>query len=219
MLSLGAGTVTRVHFINTIIIQLGHTFKGVYIYTRMNQIKKCRKCRIEKLISLFAKDSSRKDGLQPECKECKLQGIKQSGYQYQKQWNGKKREEGYWKKYGDSGYWNDYNKRRRKTDPYYSLYINLRSRISNLLSGRTKSKHTQEIIGLTTDQFKQYIEDKWGEGMKWDNYGYGEGKWVLDHHIPISSAKTEEEIYKLNHYTNLKPMWFKENLMKRDKIV
>jgi len=208
---------TRALFILT--IQIGHTFKGLYIYTRMNENKKCRKCGLEKQSHLFAKDKSRKDGLQPECKECKVSGIKQAGYKYQKQWNEKKREEGYWDQYKNKGYWNEYNKQRRKTDPYYSLYINLRSRISNLLSGRTKSRHTQEIIGLTTDQFKKHIESEWGEGMKWDNYGYGDGKWVIDHHTPISTAESEDEIYKLNHYTNLKPMWWRENLIKRDKIV
>jgi len=26
-------------------------------------------------------------------------------------------------------------------------------------------------------------------------------------HIPLSSAKTEEETLKLNHYSNLQPLW------------
>lgn len=191
----------------------------MYIYTRMNEVKKCRKCKCEKSIHLFAQDKSRKDGLQPECKECKIKIVKESGYKYQKQWNNKKREEGYWKQYSEGNYWNEYHKRRRREDPYYSLYLNLRSRISNLLSGRTKSKRTQEIIGLSLDQFRGHIEENWSEGMNWENYGYGEGKWVIDHHIPISSAETENEIYKLNHYTNLKPMWWKENLIKSNKTI
>ena len=185
----------------------------------MNEIKKCRKCKCEKPIHLFAKDKSRKDGLQPECKECKIKIVKESGYKYQKQWNDKKRGEGYWKQYSDGSYWNEYHKRRRREDPHYSLYLNLRSRISNLLSGHTRSKRTQEIIGLPLDQFREYIEMNWGEGMNWENYGYGDGKWVIDHHIPISSAETENEIYKLNHYTNLKPMWWKENLIKSNKTI
>lgn len=36
----------------------------------------------------------------------------------------------------------------------------------------------------------------------------------LDHKIPISSAKTEEEIIKLNHYTNFQLLKSDENLRK-----
>ena len=37
--------------------------------------------------------------------------------------------------------------------------------------------------------------------------------------IPISSAKTEEEIIKLNHYTNLQPLWSRENMSKGNKLI
>lgn len=47
--------------------------------------------------------------------------------------------------------------------------------------------------------------------MNWNNMG---GKiiteqntgWDIDHIIPISTAKTEEDIIKLNHYSNLRPL-------------
>ena len=32
-------------------------------------------------------------------------------------------------------------------------------------------------------------------------------------------ANTEEEIYKLCHYTNLQPLWAEDNLKKGDKIL
>jgi len=37
--------------------------------------------------------------------------------------------------------------------------------------------------------------------------------------IPLSSAKTEEELYKLCHYTNLQPLWAEENMKKGNKIL
>jgi hypothetical protein len=53
--------------------------------------------------------------------------------------------------------------------------------------------------------------------MNWENYGqFG---WHVDHIIPLSSAKTEEEIYKLSHYTNLQPLWAQDNLKKGNKIL
>ena len=53
--------------------------------------------------------------------------------------------------------------------------------------------------------------------MSWDNYGlHG---WHIDHIIPISSAKTEEELYKLFYYTNLQPLWAIDNIKKGNKIL
>ena len=52
--------------------------------------------------------------------------------------------------------------------------------------------------------------------MSWDNYGkYG---WHIDHITPISLAQTEDEIYKLSHYTNLQPLWWRENILKSNKL-
>ena len=45
------------------------------------------------------------------------------------------------------------------------------------------------------------------------------GEWHIDHIIPISSVKDENEMVKLNHYTNLQPLWEIDNLMKSNKII
>ena len=55
-------------------------------------------------------------------------------------------------------------------------------------------------------------------GMSQENYGLGEGKWVVDHKIPLSIAKDEQEVYRLNHFTNLQPMWWRENMEKGSKV-
>ena len=51
--------------------------------------------------------------------------------------------------------------------------------------------------------------------MSWEN----QGKWHIDHITPLSSAKTEEEVYRLCHYTNLQPLWAEDNLKKGSKIL
>jgi hypothetical protein len=82
---------------------------------------------------------------------------------------------------------------------------------------------TFEILGCSYEEFKSYIENKFESWMNWNNHGLYTGNysetWQLDHIIPISSAKTEEDIIKLNHYTNLQPLCSKINQIdKKDKL-
>ena len=48
------------------------------------------------------------------------------------------------------------------------------------------------------------------DGISWDN----REKWHIDHIIPLSFAKNEEECLKLNNYRNLRPIWSEDNLEK-----
>jgi hypothetical protein len=63
--------------------------------------------------------------------------------------------------------------------------------------------------------FPSSFQTKFIDGMNWDN----RGEWHIDHIIPLSSAKSEEELRKLCHYTNLQPLWEKDNLKKSNKIL
>ncbi len=77
--------------------------------------------------------------------------------------------------------------------------------------GLKKSKRTEEIIGISYDEFYKYLEGLFAPWMSWNNAGrYKKGKrqqgWDIDHIIPISTATTEEDIIRLNHYTNMQPL-------------
>lgn len=59
--------------------------------------------------------------------------------------------------------------------------------------------------------------------MTWENRGLYNGElnhgWDIDHITPLSSAKSEEEVYSLSHYSNLQPLDSKINRdVKRNKI-
>ena len=101
--------------------------------------------------------------------------------------------------------------------PNVKLRVNLRHRVYMFLKTKSiiKNKKTMEIIGCDFVFIKNYLESKFIDGMSWENYG----KWHVDHIIPLSSAKTEEEVYELCHYTNLQPLWCEENLKKGKKII
>jgi hypothetical protein len=109
-----------------------------------------------------------------------------------------------------------YINKRRKIDPLFRLTCNLRSRIYMALKidNYTKQTNTFKILGCDLDTIKLHIEEKFTNGMTWEN----KGKWHIDHIVPLSSAKTEEEAYQLCHYTNLQPLWAEDNMNKGIKI-
>jgi len=104
-------------------------------------------------------------------------------------------------------------KEYRKNNPLFKIKCNLRKRIRFFL--KDKSESTEVILGISYIDFMKYFESMFIEGMSWEKLGK---EIHIDHIIPLSSAKTEEELYKLCHYTNLQPLWAKDNLIKGSKI-
>ena len=120
---------------------------------------------------------------------------------------------------------NRYLSERRKNDNLFRLTINIRNLINNSFYklGYSKKSKTIEILGCTFDELKLHLESKFEDWMTWENRGIYTGElnsgWDIDHIIPLSSAKSEEEIIGLNHYTNLQPLCTKINRdIKKDKI-
>lgn len=114
----------------------------------------------------------------------------------------------------------NYVKNRLKTDPIFKLKHNIRVLIYfSFKNGYKKNSNSVKILGCDFDFFKSYIESKFKEGMTWDNHGQSniEKRWQLDHIIPISSAKSIEDIYTLNHYSNFQPLWESDNKSKGNR--
>ncbi len=114
-------------------------------------------------------------------------------------------------------YRNEYALKKKKEDPVYNLKCLMRSYVSSTLKskGYKKSLKTIDILGCSFDEFKIYLESKFEDWMTWENKGLYNGElkygWDIDHIIPLSTAKTEEDVIKLNHYTNLQPLCSKLN--------
>jgi hypothetical protein len=111
-----------------------------------------------------------------------------------------------------------YTKKRRQTDELFKLSSNLRNRLNIYLRSKKikKNNSTFEIIGLHPEKLKDYLEKKFTEGMSWDKLG---SEIHIDHIKPLSIAKTESEVYELCHYTNLQPLWAKDNWIKNNRII
>ena len=120
---------------------------------------------------------------------------------------------------------NKYSKNRRKVDIVFKLKNGIATSIRKSLKedGFKKKNRTHDILGCSIVDFKIYLELKFEPWMTWDNYGKYNGEkdfgWDIDHIIPTSSVKTEGEIIKLNHYTNLQPLCsYVNRYIKRDNI-
>ena len=112
----------------------------------------------------------------------------------------------------------EYQRERRKSDPLFKLKYVVSRLIRNSIKckGLSKNKKSIDILGCDIEFFKIYLEEKFIDDMSWDNYGV---VWDIDHIIPLSSAINEDDVIKLNHYTNLQPLdSYTNRFIKRDKI-
>ena len=109
----------------------------------------------------------------------------------------------------------DYIKNRKNIDSLFKLKCSIKTIIYKSLhyNNYYKKSKTNDILGCSYEEFRAYVESLWKSWMNWDNYGnpkdgiYELNKtWDIDHIIPLSSATTEEELLKLNHFSNLQPL-------------
>jgi len=110
----------------------------------------------------------------------------------------------------------EYRKDRYKNNIQYKLSLILRRKLH--LTVTKKYSSAVDYVGCSLKQLEIYLESLFKEGMSWENHGlHG---WHIDHIIPCSSfdlTKLEEQ-KKCFHYTNLQPLWAKDNLNKGAKL-
>jgi hypothetical protein len=115
------------------------------------------------------------------------------------------------------------DKRKEVLKRYWQSSINhrlaslLRCRMRGALKNNTKIAHTLNLIGCTVDELRLHIEALFQPGMSWDNYGLS--GWHIDHQVPISwfDLSIFDNQKLVFHYTNLRPLWAKDNLSKGAK--
>jgi hypothetical protein len=162
--------------------------------------KKCCTCKIWKPLTEYNKSKSHWDNLRSDCKLCLTQYRKENRQIINEKYK-------------------LYETERKKIDPVFKLLKTLRSRIGTALvkNNNIKCETTISLLGCTVEQCRIHLQNKFKEGMTWDNHG----KWHIDHIIPCSSfdLSKEEQQKKCFHYSNLQPLWAYENLSKGNKIL
>lgn len=101
--------------------------------------------------------------------------------------------------------------------PQVKLRKRLRNRLRSFMLQNCISERNYEVIGCSPKFLCQWIESKFQEGMSWENTT----EWHVDHIIPCSSfdLSQEDQVKQCFHYTNLQPLWAKDNFKKSDNIV
>lgn len=194
-------------------------------------MKICSSCKVEKSLCNFSNSKNGYLGVQSYCKDC-AKAKKKEYYlrnsekekEYAKNWYRENKTRSinisrkYQKENSDRIRRNKRRraKERRKEDPRYRAERRVRHRVWKAINrfGAKKKSSTFNIVGCSQWYLFKHIEDQFLEGMSWDNYG----EWHIDHIVPLASAEKEDDIIRLCHYTNLQPLWAKDNLRKGAKV-
>ena len=198
-------------------------------------MKTCTKCTENKGIELFSKKSASVDGLRPQCKECDkvARAIYNSSHKeerkiYRDKWRieNKDHERSYAKEYRKGKeeqkrhYNREYSRNRKASDPLFKLRCGLRTLLWQCFKtkGYKKGSKTSDILGTDYETVQQHLKDSFSRNydVSWEMKELLAPDLALhiDHIIPISSAKTESEVYELNHYTNLQYLTAFDNISK-----
>ena len=126
-------------------------------------------------------------------------------------------------------YMREYKKNRMETDTLYNLHQNMSSLIRESLKYNNYKKNTKtiDILGCSIEHFKEHLQNQFESWMSWDNKGNQKDKsykpnitWDIDHILPLSIAINKEELLKLSHYTNLRPLCsYYNRYIKKDNVL
>lgn len=133
-------------------------------------------------------------------------------YASQKKWDAANRQE--------RRVWlNQYAQERRANDIQYRLAYLVRMRLRDALnrSHVYKSQKTLDLLGCSAIFLKSYLESKFLPGMSWER----RHEIHIDHIKPCDSFDLTDpgQLKACFHYTNLQPLWAKDNQRKSNKII
>lgn len=103
--------------------------------------------------------------------------------------------------------------RKRKEDPLFKIQYTVRAAAQRAVKrGMARPNRSIDALGCNIVMFKAHIETLFKPGMTWENHGqFG---WHVDHIVPLSWAKNSDDLKNFSHYTNLQPLWWRDNLTK-----
>lgn len=107
-----------------------------------------------------------------------------------------------------------------KFDPRFKLDNSLGRAVWKALKGNKRGRRWEILVGYTLDDLMKWLEQKFSNGMTWQNYGC---VWHVDHITPQSwfnyTSPHDPEFKECWNLSNLQPMLAKKNTSKGNKYV
>lgn len=90
----------------------------------------------------------------------------------------------------------------------------IRDHVTGLIRNPKKHKSILPLLGCSIDEFRLHLESKFQPNMTWENRGFK--GWHIDHIKPLADFDLTDsnQLESACHYTNLQPLWWRENLVK-----
>lgn len=103
-----------------------------------------------------------------------------------------------------------YDRERRQTDKAYNMACRVRSRFTNFMNqkGKSKAETTFSLVGCTRSEFLEYLDSL-----------DGPDEYHLDHIFPLSSYTVDDQTqYQMMHFSNFQKLTALENIRKSDRL-
>lgn len=115
-------------------------------------------------------------------------------------------------------YRSEYKRNRQQSDPLFALMIRIRRLIGVSLKRRTFSKksRTHSYLGCSFQELEIHLQKTFIE-----NYGrlpLDHENLHIDHVVPCASVSSEEELIRLQHFSNLQWLLAEDNFRKGDSL-
>jgi hypothetical protein len=165
----------------------------------------CSKCKITKPIDCFSVKTGRVRTFR--CKEC----ISKYNQERVRSWSDEQRSE-------HNKKLREYLDKNPKIKALRGLMSRHRKMIARHMKGESVTQESNRLIGCTVQDLRDHMESQFKDGMTWNNYG--QRGWHVDHIIPLSKFDLSDENQRAiaMHYTNLQPLWWRDNIKKGNKM-
>jgi len=181
----------------------------------------CKKCSAE-MTAIYRKSDHGKEVIEAYTGRRDKDALKAAQHKYNKTEKSKLR----FKRFGKTEKGKALIKRnndKRRAKMGEKLCDAVRHGICRSLKGNKNGRHWEDLVGYTLAELMAHLEERFTEGMSWDNYGNGKGQWSVDHILPRTYFKfesnTDADFIRCWELGNLQPMWHIDNIKKRDKII
>lgn len=189
--------------------------------------RRCKKCGVNHPHTFYLRQAKCRDGIRPVCNNC-LRAYQRGQYQknrekliaYQKDYYREHRDKilahSKWRYYNDPTYnamdpetRREQAKRhnaRRRANPVTCFADRIRVRLRTALNskGYVKKSKTYGRLGYTQADLYRHLSSYFGSPCEICGFMLTMGNAEIDHIVPLYTAKSEEDVWKLNMLDNLR---------------